>query len=549
MKKVFLLVAMSLMGIATFSQNTWQFNAETNEIQIQYNPYAVYGDEEVSTRWTSGCRSALIDAVKKNTGSQDWTPQIGQAFFVRITGIASNTGYINMGIADEREEADYFTNMSKNYFETQVIKGEPFVLEGTFYIDNVTYTQIGKKVEGGLTAGELFLMFAYTGKTADEDFNPEEPFTISDATMEVFFAEKTDIENPLVLTNKKRLENSDSYLYQSLTQSKTTFDDVYSGAFVNVSFTGKALADMEKLSYMLVSYNYINYQNSLQATTEAVTFAENVQNGDVVNAQFSFPLNKTDFIRYDKKGSIIWPQYVGDCILTESPEKVVALYFENADISVEMADKPKYQIPDGIITDDDFVVAEDEVIVEAERTEAFFTMPINEGADSYTLTVKHYGETVCSLTFNAQGQLANIDFSDAANYELKSDVLAYQFTVTGLTEGTSYGYNFKALDYSKIVLKEYEGEFTTKEGIQTGGDTQGFEECGTHDDKGDFVSTSVSEVSNASSITIVDRQILINEEAPAFVVTISGQKIANANLKTGAYFVVVDGKTIAVSVR
>ena len=99
------------------------------------------------------------------------------------------------------------------------------------------------------------------------------------------------------------------------------------------------------------------------------------------------------------------------------------------------------------------------------------------------------------------------------------------------------------------MLKEYEGEFTTKEGIQTGGDTQGFEECGTHDDKEDFVSTSVSEVSNASSITIVDRQILINEEAPAFVVTISGQKIANANLKTGVYFVVVDGKTIAVSVQ
>ena len=548
MKNVFLFVASVLMGVATFSQNTWQFNAETNEIQIQYNPYAAYGDEEVSTRWTSGCRSALIDAVKETTGSQDWTPQIGQAFFVRITGIASNTGYINMGIADEREEADYFTNMSKNYFETQVIKGEPFVLEGTFYIDNVTYTQIGKKVEGGLTAGELFLMFAYIGKTADEDFNPEEPFTISDATMEVFFAEKTDIENPLVLTNKKRLENSDSYLYQSLTQSKTTFDDVYSGAFVNVSFTGKALADMEKLSYMLVSYNYKNYQNSLQATTEAVTFAENVQNGDIVNAQFSFPLNKTNFIQYNKDGHIIYST-IGDCIWTESPEKVVALYFENADISVEVTDKPKYQIPDGIITDDDYVVAEDEVIVESERSEALFTMPINEGADSYTLTIKNNGEIVCSLTFNAQGQLANIDFSNTASYELKSDVLAYQFTVTGLTEGTSYGYNFKALDYNKIVLKEYEGEFTTKEGIQTGGDTQGFEECGTHDDKEDFVSTSVSEVSNASSITIANRQILVNEEVPAFVVTVSGQKIANANLKTGMYFVVVDGKTLAVSIR
>lgn len=549
MKKVFLFVAMSLMGIATFSQNTWQFNAEANEIQIQYNPYAVYGDEEVSTYWTSGCRSALVDAVEKTTGSQDWIPQIGQAFLVRITGIASNTGYINMGIADERKEADYFTKMSNNYYETQVTKGEPFVLEGTFFIDNVTHIPFGEKEEVDLTAPDLFLRFGYAGKPTDEGFNPEEPFTISDATLEVFFAEKTDIENTLILTNKKRIESSDEYLYQSLTKSKTTFIDVYSGAFVNVSFTGKALADMEKLSYMLVSYNYKNYQNTLQATTEAVTFAENVQNGDVVNAQFSFPMNKTNFIKYDKDGHIIFPEYMGDCILTESPEKVVALYFENADISVEVTDKPKYQIPDGIISEDDYVVAEDEVIVEAERAEAFFTMPINEGAESYTLTIKHHGETVCSLTFNSQGQLANIDFSDAADYELKSDVLAYQFTVTGLSEGTSYGYNFKALDNNKIVLKEYEGEFTTKESVQTGGDTQGFEECGTHDDKGENVSTTISEVSNAPSITIANRQILVNEEAPTFVVTISGQKIANANLKTGAYFVVVDGKTIAVSVR
>ena len=548
MKNVFLFVASVLMGVATFSQNTWQFNAETNEIQIQYNPYAAYGDEEVSIRWSAGCRSALINAVEETTGSQDWIPQIGQGFLVRITGIASNSGYINMGIADEREEADYFTKLSRDYYEVQVTKGEPFVLEGTLFLDNVTHTQMGRKVEGGLIGADLVLTFTYAGKSTDDGFNAEEPFTISDATLEVIFSEKVEIEKPLVLTNEKRLETLDSYRYQSITTSKVDFWDVYSGAFVNVSFTGKALADMEKLSYMLVSYNYKNYQNSLQATTEAVTFAENVQNGDIVNAQFSFPLNKTNFIQYNKDGHIIYST-IGDCIWTESPEKVVALYFENADISVEVTDKPKYQIPDGIISEDDYVVAEDEVIVESERSEALFTMPINEGADSYTLTIKNNGEIVCSLTFNAQGQLANIDFSNTASYELKSDVLAYQFTVTGLSEGTSYGYNFKALDNNKIVLKEYEGEFTTKEGVQTGEENQGSDECGTTDDKVDGVSTAISEVYNASLITIANRQILVNEEVPAFVVTVSGQKIANANLKTGAYFVVVDGKTIAVSVR
>ncbi|MBR4349287.1 MAG: hypothetical protein IKP99_01025 [Bacteroidales bacterium] len=50
-------------------------------------------------------------------------------------------------------------------------------------------------------------------------------------------------------------------------------------------------------------------------------------------------------------------------------------------------------------------------------------------------------------------------------------------------------------------------------------------------------------------ITIANRQILVNEEVPAFVVTVSGQKITNANLKNGVYFVVVDGKTLAVLIR
>ena len=224
-----------------------------------------------------------------------------------------------------------------------------------------------------------------------------------------------------------------------------------------------------------------------------------------------------------------------DCILAESAENATALYFENASISVDMTDKPKYQVPDGIISEDDYVVADDEVIVEAERAEAIFTMPINEGAESYTLTIKHHGETVCSLTFNAQGQLANIDFSDAADGELKSDVLAYQFTVTGLSEGTSYGYNFKALDNNKIVLKEYEGEFTTKEGASG--------------DSGETDATAITEVSNTSLVTIANRQIIVDGEAPAFVVTVSGQKIANANLKTGVYFVVVNGEMVGVSIQ
>ena len=181
----------------------------------------------------------------------------------------------------------------------------------------------------------------------------------------------------------------------------------------------------------------------------------------------------------------------------------------------------------------------DEVAVVPEKTEAEFSMPKNENANSYTLTISNNGVTFCTLTFNAQGQLANIDFSTTKSYELKSDVEGFKFTVTGLSTASDYGYSFKALASNKSVLKEYAGSFTTKNEDGTGGSVQG----------GGEGTLAVDAVSNATAVTIVNGQILVNGEAPAFVVTVSGQKIANANLKLGVYFVVAEGETVKVVVR
>jgi len=196
-------------------------------------------------------------------------------------------------------------------------------------------------------------------------------------------------------------------------------------------------------------------------------------------------------------------------------------------------------------------LTKDEVKVEPENTAAVFTMPQNESANSYTLTIQNNGVTFCTLTFNAQGQLSNIDFSTTKSYELKAGVSAYQFTVTGLSEATDYGYSFKALASNKSVLKEYTGSFTTQ---NAGGSSQGGAEVeggsgqgGEGGEQGG--STAINGVSNATTVTIENNQILVNGEAPAFVVTVSGQKIANQNLKAGVYFVNVEGKTVKVSVK
>ena len=195
-------------------------------------------------------------------------------------------------------------------------------------------------------------------------------------------------------------------------------------------------------------------------------------------------------------------------------------------------------------------LTKDEVSVVPEKTEAVFSMPKNENANTYTLTISNNGVTFCTLTFNAQGQLANIDFSTNKSYELKSGVEAFQFTVTGLSTASDYGYSFKALDNAKAVLKEYSGSFTTKNEDGTGGSVQGGGEGSDQGSQGgeggEGGSTAISEVSNTTAVTVVNGQILVNGEAPAFVVTVSGQKIKNVNLKAGVYFVSVEGETVKV---
>lgn len=60
------------------------------------------------------------------------------------------------------------------------------------------------------------------------------------------------------------------------------------------------------------------------------------------------------------------------------------------------------------------------------------------------------------------------------------------------------------------------------------------------------IKTVVPYVAKEHVVAIVNNQIMVDGEAPAFVYTIMGQKIANKNLKSGVYFVTVEGETVKV---
>jgi hypothetical protein len=94
---------------------------------------------------------------------------------------------------------------------------------------------------------------------------------------------------------------------------------------------------------------------------------------------------------------------------------------------------------------------------------AEFAWPATSGAHVYSLQIKKEDELVCTLNFNEDGQLVNIDFGGASSKSrLRSASLGYRFTVTGLQENTNYSFSLEAKDENEKLLKHYEGDFKTK---------------------------------------------------------------------------------------
>ena len=106
-------------------------------------------------------------------------------------------------------------------------------------------------------------------------------------------------------------------------------------------------------------------------------------------------------------------------------------------------------------------------------TTADIAWPQVSGAASYELVIKDKdGNVVCTLIFNAQGQLQSIAFKAPQRSEAEDGNRApeaamasgFKFTVTGLEPGTTYNYTLTVKDASDKVLDTKTGTFTT-EGI------------------------------------------------------------------------------------
>ena len=98
------------------------------------------------------------------------------------------------------------------------------------------------------------------------------------------------------------------------------------------------------------------------------------------------------------------------------------------------------------------------------------TWPAVNGADTYTIEIKKNGVSVCTLVFNANGQLISINFAAPARDGKGRNVPAaeqsangWTYVVTGLEGNTSYTYSVTAKDANGNVLLKQSVDFSTGE--------------------------------------------------------------------------------------
>ena len=95
------------------------------------------------------------------------------------------------------------------------------------------------------------------------------------------------------------------------------------------------------------------------------------------------------------------------------------------------------------------------------------TWPAVNGADTYTIEIKKNGVLVCTLVFNAYGQLISMNFATPArdgkgrNTAAAQEANGWMYVVTGLEGNSSYTYTITAKDTNGNVLLNQSVDFRT----------------------------------------------------------------------------------------
>ena len=109
----------------------------------------------------------------------------------------------------------------------------------------------------------------------------------------------------------------------------------------------------------------------------------------------------------------------------------------------------------------------DKVEINPNTNTADIVWPVVSGAATYELVIRDTnGNIICTLTFNAQGQLIAFAFNapKRGNVPQQTQVAGFKFTINSLKEGTTYHYTLMSKDTNGNTLNTQTGSFRTKGG-------------------------------------------------------------------------------------
>jgi len=278
MKKVFLLLASALMGVAAFAGNTWELT-DSKEIVVAYN--------SGGNNWQAGSTDVVNEAMTAATGTlaDGWTPALGESITFTISGIPSHSGKFQFALIDERQEADWYTEMSKTYVSMNVVKGEKFELSGKLTIDNVD--QARESGEVALTAPGIVLSFV----PSEGDLENPDPFTLTEAAYDAIFEEALSLpDGAIAVDPAQEAQDAEGHYKYERKESLSTVTAVEAGKWFNVTVEGKPTTDIFNMQIVFADNVQTKDENWWHELTKYTAFAQNKAKGAAFKCQFSIPV-------------------------------------------------------------------------------------------------------------------------------------------------------------------------------------------------------------------------------------------------------------------
>ena len=125
----------------------------------------------ISDRWEEKFDEFI--PIAHEMGYENWQPAVGDKFTLKMSGTADFTGYVQLYMADVRQEVGYFEEFSKNIERFNVKQGERFEIVREFVVKSVEVDGVAMKDP------QLFMICIGKPTSSQEGFNNTTKKTLS----------------------------------------------------------------------------------------------------------------------------------------------------------------------------------------------------------------------------------------------------------------------------------------------------------------------------------------------------------------------------------